>query len=309
MNDESVFGPVVHELGFAEAIERGLLADYYVVVATTTDTELARLIADDAVLATDAGRLPARMFAASMAVLRLAAARDLQRVLTCHNHVDHARRFVGTLDQVAALLPAAEWPDRSLSAHLLTGAMSWPQRERVLARLAEPGEKTSIVANVKVLSEGVDIPELDAVVFCDPRTSPVDVTQATGRALRRGKRQDKTATIIIPVVLPEDADITAALESGAFDVVWSVVRGLRHHDERLATWIEEARRTGAHTRTQGVPAWLTVAGTAITPETAAAIGIAVIDRASAFSPCSAPHSPNGRPPCTTPPSTARPTVT
>ena len=101
------------------------------------------------------------------------------------------------------------------------------------------GPVCRILSNARVLTEGVDVPSLDAVLFLNSRTSTVDITQAVGRAMRTapGKRK---GYIIIPVVVPEDADPQKMLESSDFQTVWEVVRALRSHDSRMEHYVSNA---------------------------------------------------------------------
>ena len=96
-----------------------------------------------------------------------------------------------------------------------------------------------ILSNARVLTEGVDVPSLDAVLFLNSRSSTVDITQAVGRAMRTapGKRK---GYIIIPVVVPEDADPQKMLEASDFQTVWEVVRALRSHDSRMEHYVSNA---------------------------------------------------------------------
>ena len=95
-----------------------------------------------------------------------------------------------------------------------------------------------VISNAKVLTEGVDVPALDAVVFLQPRKSKIDIVQAVGRVMRTypGKQ---TGYIVIPVVVPEGKGVTDSevLDSSDFGIVWDVVRALRSHDERMDMWV------------------------------------------------------------------------
>ena len=95
-----------------------------------------------------------------------------------------------------------------------------------------------VLANAKVLSEGVDVPALDAVVFMDPRKSTIDITQAVGRAIRRAEGKE-LGYIVIPVVVPEGSEMTSeeVLAGSDFSTVWEVVRALRSHDDRVDHWL------------------------------------------------------------------------
>ena len=95
-----------------------------------------------------------------------------------------------------------------------------------------------VLTNAKVLSEGVDVPALDAVVFMDPRKSTIDITQAVGRAIRRAEGKE-LGYIVIPVVVPEGSEMTSeeVLTGSDFSTVWEVVRALRSHDDRVDHWL------------------------------------------------------------------------
>ena len=118
------------------------------------------------------------------------------------------------------------------------GTVNSLDRTRQLAWLADgdpDGDEDAcrILSNARCLTEGVDVPQLDAVLFLHPRKSQIDVVQAVGRVMRRAPGK-KIGYIILPVVVPEGVDPDQALnDSQTFKVVWDVLRALRSHDERL----------------------------------------------------------------------------
>ena len=99
-----------------------------------------------------------------------------------------------------------------------------------------------VISNAQLFTEGVDVPALDAVVFLEPRRSPVQVTQAVGRAMRKAEGKDY-GYVVIPVIVPEGSKMTDAevLDSSDFKTVWEVVRALRSHDERVDYWVNDPR--------------------------------------------------------------------
>lgn len=285
MDDRAVFGPVVHRLPFARAIAEGLLADYRVVVAVVTDAEAAKLTAGQVV--TVAGRaVPARVAAAQVALARAIREHDLRRVITYHRRVASAARFAATLPATVAAMELSGRPLRPVTAGHVTGAMSRAGRRQRLAMLEDPGTGTAVIANARVLAEGVDVPALDAVMFADPKDSVIDTVQAVGRALRRGPGTGKTATIIVPVLAAEGQDPETAAQGSEFDVVWQVVRALRAHDERIAAQLDRARaRLGqpagpAGQEEEGTRDWLQVTGTPVTAAFTRAIQVRTIEAAS-----------------------------
>jgi len=124
----------------------------------------------------------------------------------------------------------------SVSARHIDGTMTAPVRDELLGWLksdtAEAGE-CRVLTNVRCLSEGVDVPALDAVLFLAARNSPVDVVQSVGRVMRTSPGK-KYGYIIIPVVVPADMDPAAALaDNERYRVVWTVLNALRAHDDRF----------------------------------------------------------------------------
>lgn len=283
MDDPKLFGPHVFHLPFAEAIESGLLADYRVLAAVVTDTEVAALTAQaDAVVRAGGPAVPAAMLAAQIVLLKACREFDLRRVITYHHRVATAHRFASTLLNAAELLPDDQRP-LQMRADAIDGAMSMAQRREILRHLHHPLHRTVVVSNARVLAEGVDVPELDAVMFADPRDSATDVVQAVGRALRRGHRMGKVATIVVPVLLRTGESAETALAGSAYNTVWRVVRALRAHDERLADWLDERRTRltakDPYTTSRGehrLPDWLSVISTTVTPDFAAALRLRAI---------------------------------
>ena len=102
--------------------------------------------------------------------------------------------------------------------------------------------KCRVVSNAQLFTEGVDVPALDAVVFLEPRRSPVQVTQAVGRAMRKAEGKD-FGYVVIPVIVPEGSTMSDAevLDGSDFKTVWEVVRALRSHDERVDYWVNDPR--------------------------------------------------------------------
>jgi superfamily II DNA or RNA helicase len=285
MDNAAVFGPVVHRLPFARAIADGLLADYRVVVAVTTDVEAAKLTAGQ--LVSVAGRdLPARMAAAQVALARTIRLHDLRRVITYHQRVASASQFAATFAGTMDVMEVSDRPRRPVTADYVSGAMTRAARRIRVGRLEDPGPGTTVIANARVLAEGVDVPALDAVMFADPKDSVIDTVQAVGRALRRGSGNGKIATIIVPVLIAEAEDPAIVVERSDFDVVWQVVRALRAHDERLADLLDRARvqlgRSPRPAETSPMaPKWLQITGTPVTAAFTRAIQVRTIRAATA----------------------------
>lgn len=285
MDDESVFGPTIYRLGYATAIELGLLAQYRLVVSIVTDADI-HVLTDESIGRT-AMRLgstviAARMLAAQIAVLRAAAEYGVTRAISYHAGIDDARHFAATLPRVAQELPEGAGP-RTVWAEHLRSEHPADIRHRRLSQLAEGAEGgLAVVSNARLLSEGVDVPAVDAVVFSDPRYSTVDIIQAIGRAVRLGGRPDKIATIIVPILAEPGIDVETALSGSAYAPVWQVMQALRSHDDELAAELDKLRRHGIGPGgRQRVARWLQVDGIDIDENFVNAITVRLIKSATA----------------------------
>jgi superfamily II DNA or RNA helicase len=253
MDDEAQFGPMAHQISFAQAIDLQLITDYQIVIAEIAeeDSELAarRMIAErrfvDApgVETTDAATL-----AAGLALARAAKELGFSRMISFHTR---AKRGSGGSRTAGAEAFAELMTDLEPSWRVAFVSGEQPTASRaeiVRSTLAvTPGER-GLVTNARCLGEGVDLPDLEAVAFVDPRNSIIDIVQSASRALRLPKTITKeTGYIVIPVVVPKGVDMEAAMEGKAYAQVYQVVRAMRGHDERLAEEID-ALRVGKGTR-------------------------------------------------------------
>ena len=112
-------------------------------------------------------------------------------------------------------------------------ALERKQRIEWLKGDSDSEDVCRILSNARCLSEGIDVPALDAVLFMAPRNSHVDIVQAVGRVMRKAPGK-QYGYIVLPVAIPPDVDPVAALnDNERFATVWSVLRALRSHDDRL----------------------------------------------------------------------------
>lgn len=240
MDDPALFGPVLHTYPFGQAIADGYLKQYRIVVAALADSQVSQLLRASPGLA--AAGVPVQMAAAQAALAMTAARFGLRRCIAFLPRVDHARQFAATLPATLKLLPAGQRPRSSLSAGFVHGGMNARQRERVLSHLrTPPGGGWTVIANARCLSEGVDVPAVDSVLFAAPKTSVIDIVQAVGRALRYHP-DARTATIIVPALLPDPSDVGQDdADGGRYQPVLRVIRAMSAHDTALAADLGTAR--------------------------------------------------------------------
>lgn len=243
MDDRKHFGPVFHRLSFGEAIARGLLSDYQVVIVGVDDAA-CRAQAERATLVSAAGLgvTDARSLASQIGLAKTMHDYDLRRVVSFHRRVSSAQAFAQQLPTTVNWMPDDGRPNGKLWAEHVSGAMPSGRRDTLLRRLRElEPDARGLLTNARCLGEGVDVPAIDGVAFVDPRRSPIDITQAVGRAIRRSEEKVK-GTVVLPVFVDTASDPEKALESSAYEAVWDVLRALRAHDEVLAEQLDELRR-------------------------------------------------------------------
>ncbi|MFJ5064618.1 Helicase associated domain protein [Streptomyces nigra] len=239
MDNEQVYGKKVFEYPLAQAVEDGRAADYRIVVPTLTDTDLRRRLNLPApgTTAGDEGSGEAadsalRTTALHLAVLRAMTEHRLKKVLIYFNLVSDARRFARELPHTLRLLARTDpslVPDITPKLFFAHGEHTPAQRADIFARFATAD--VAILANSRLISEGVDIPSVDAIVHADPTRSVIRCVQALGRALRLDV-SGKTASLIVPVYIPPGADSENILGT-AYEPVWAIACALASHDHRI----------------------------------------------------------------------------
>ena len=258
MDDRNLYGEEFYKIGFGEAVDKGLLSDYKVLILTINDENISPTLRNyltnenGEVNADDGGKIVGCINALSKKIIG-----DAQDILkTDPEPMKKAVAFCSSIkvskattdllnnckeEYLADMTEEERKGIVDVVAKHIDGAMSAPVREEKLAWLkaAEEDNECRILTNVRCLSEGVDVPSLDAVLFLSPRNSQVDVVQSVGRVMRTAKGK-KYGYIIIPVVIPPEMDANEAMEkSDRFKVVWTVLNALRAHDDRFEATVNK----------------------------------------------------------------------
>lgn len=230
------FGAVAYRLTLSEAIDRGIVAPYQVLCIEIQDPHLQTLqLAADGE-STEAVRA-ARLDALQTAALKAAVEHDFKRVLTFHSRLDEAQAFSEGLHRKATAL-WKEDPDRyphpdTIWTSWLSGDHTADYRSSTLRRFAADRNGPAFLSSVKVLGEGVDTRECDAVFFADVRGSMSDLTQGVGRALRIHPGEGKLATVAVPILLGAGESPDELLTSDAYAPLAKLLTALRAHDARI----------------------------------------------------------------------------
>ncbi|WP_328499003.1 Helicase associated domain protein [Streptomyces sp. NBC_00414] len=245
MEDGSpVFGPVAYRLTLSEAIGRGIVAPYQVLCLDIRDPDLYAALATEAT-GSDAVR-GARLAAVQTGLMHAAVEERFRRVLSFHSRVSEAEAMAVSVPAVAARLaedaPGTYPPAEQVWADWLYGEHAPGHRRQVLDEFASDfltgtefegrsvRAELRVLSSVRVLGEGVDTAECDAVLFSDARGSMVDIVQMVGRALRLKPDQGKLATLVVPVFLGPGEDPNELLTSDAYTTLSKILTALRAHD-------------------------------------------------------------------------------
>lgn len=263
MDDESIFGPEFHRLGFGSAVEQDLLSDYKVLVLAVDESYIAstfqqqlsdenhELKLDDAakIVGCWNGLAKRRMLhtAPDGSLLGDPESADdpapMKRAVAFAKTIKDSKRLTELFSEIVAHYTASSDDGELLrcEAEHVDGNFNVLDRNARLDWLKEatPDNTCRILSNARCLSEGVDVPALDAVLFLNPRNSTVDVVQSVGRVMR--KHPDKKyGYVILPIGIPAGMTPEEALaDHQRYKVVWQVLQALRAHDDRFNAMINK----------------------------------------------------------------------
>lgn len=253
MDDPAVFGDEIYRIGFGEAVEKDLLSDYKVLILTMSDKDVPLAVQkaiankESEINYDDASKLIGVINALSKQVLgdegviKLTDPEPMKRGVAFCQSIKISKKVTNLFNETTDIyLNSLDKETKkemvAVSAKHIDGTMSAPERDELLNWLKSDNideNECKVLTNVRCLSEGVDVPSLDSVMFLSARNSQVDVVQSVGRVMRKAPEK-KYGYIIIPIVIPSDVDPKQALDDNErFKVVWSVLNALRAHDDRF----------------------------------------------------------------------------
>ena len=255
MDDEAAYGPELHRLPFSRAVDQDLLSDYKVVILALAEQHFGGIVEADAAAGggseiniTDAAKIVGCWRAlqrrrgtgeAAKGSANGEAERPLTRAIAFANTIRDSRRLEAHWDRIVGQaierLPESERPGalRCETRHVDGKHHALERKSRIDWLKDESPGVCRVLSNARCLSEGIDVPALDAVFFMAPRKSQVEIVQAVGRAMRKapGKRY---GYIVLPVAIPPGISAEKALnDNKRFGAVWGVLRALRSHDDRF----------------------------------------------------------------------------
>lgn len=280
MDDKSLYGEDLYVITFSQAVKMGILCDYKVIVLAVEESHINRqlqsllkdennsLKVDDAAKIVGCWKALAKQglynpdgTVAKPMERAVAFCQVIEKEYKGKKHKVSSKQITEMFSAVVEAYQQAEMdhlyqveedpyidPSLKLNCQVkhVDGGMNATEKKEKITWLKEqaPENTCRILSNVRCLSEGVDVPSLDAVLFLTPRNSQVDVVQSVGRVMRKAPNKE-LGYVILPVVIPAGVEPEQALNNNeAYRVVWQVLNALRAHDDRFDAMINKLEFNG-----------------------------------------------------------------
>ncbi|WP_412675529.1 DEAD/DEAH box helicase [Alkalihalobacillus alcalophilus] len=251
MNDSEIYGEELYRIGFGEAIRKGILTDYKVMVLAVDEEVVARrfqqmLARNDELEFDDVTKI----IGCWNGLVKRKSNSDetlgdpMKRAIAFTGTIRESKLIANMFSEVVetyinesgnnsnAFRVEVDHADGSMNALEKNKKISWLKSD-------VPDHTCRILSNVRFLTEGVDVPDLDAVMFLKPRKSKIDIAQAVGRVMRKADGKDY-GYVILPIGIPAGVDPNTVLDKNEkYRVVWEVLNALRSLDERFDATINK----------------------------------------------------------------------
>jgi superfamily II DNA or RNA helicase len=239
MNNTSIYGEVFTQMSFKEAIELNLLTDYKVITIEVGKSEISDFIKQNNLVQLNdkwKKETEARSLASMLALRKAMEQFPIKNAVSFHSSIDKAIRNKELQDHISTT-----YNFEPIVSYTVSGNQPTAKRNRIVQEFAR--SERALITNAKCLTEGVDVPNIDCIVFADPRKSKVDIVQALGRALRR-KEGKEWGYVVLPVVYDEE---TKEIDNENFKEIVAILRGLASNDSRIIEYFE-AKSSDKHTK-------------------------------------------------------------
>ncbi|AOO73811.1 type ISP restriction/modification enzyme [Ligilactobacillus salivarius] len=244
MDDETKYGTEIFRLGFGDAVSRGYLTDYKVSVLAVSETFVNKEM--QKVMASSTSELKTSDIGKIIGVWNAMVKRNgitgeidgapMKRAIAFTDTIAHSKQIAKEFNYVINDYLGAQAEDSfTVDVHHVDGGLNALQKKTELDWLASDiaDNEARLLSNVRFLTEGIDVPNLDAVIFLSPKKSQVDIVQAVGRIMRKFEGKEY-GYIIIPIVIDTNSDPADVLDSNdKYKEVWQVLNALRSTDERF----------------------------------------------------------------------------
>ncbi|MDA9730171.1 DEAD/DEAH box helicase family protein [SAR86 cluster bacterium] len=225
MDDEEVFGKVVDEITVKDAIEVfKLLNDYKIITQLIDNVSSEKLLRDNPFVIDNKEKYPEevelKLVSSALTLQEIIRKKKIKNTVSFHSKIERAKAFKEGINNI--------FTNKPINTYHVSGKQSGTERQGILKDFA--ANPPSLVTNSQCLSEGVNVPSIDAIMFVDPKQSKIDITQAIGRALRKGDSTKGLSYIIVPIVINKNSEESI---DEAYQQILMVLRAMSEHDGRI----------------------------------------------------------------------------
>ena len=275
MDDEDIYDETFTQMSFKEAIELELLTDYKVITIDVKKSEIAEFIKDNNLVQLNSKwkkETEARSLASMLALRKAMKQFNIKNAVSFHSSIEKATRSKELQKYITDT-----YNYQPIDTFTVSGKIPTTKRNDIVQEFAKSPK--ALITNARCLTEGVDVPNIDCIVFADPRKSRVDIVQALGRALRKKEGKD-WGYVILPVVYDE---VTGEIDNNNFNEILSIVRGLAANDERIIEYFKDkSLGEGSKERSGGAELFTMISETLSESDLAEQLSIKIWEKLSRF---------------------------
>jgi superfamily II DNA or RNA helicase len=243
MDDYEIYGDTFSQMSFKEAIDKELLTDYKVITIDVKKSEIAEFIKSNNLVQLNnkwKNETEARSLASMIALRKAMKVLPIRNAVSFHSSIERAER---NKELQQYITDAYEF--EPIESFTVSSKIPTTKRNDIIQEFAQ--SNSALITNAKCLTEGVDVPNIDCIVFADPRKSKVDIVQALGRALRKKKGKD-WGYVILPVLYDDE---THEIDNENYTEIISIIRGLAANDERIVEYFKDKSDKNGSKRIEG----------------------------------------------------------
>lgn len=251
MDDVDTYGPTIAEMTFGEAISKGIINDYKIIIPVVKQRAFSQIekLSNKFNVTLDDNNTEKKIDKKNLLKQIILAISmndlNLNKVISYHSFVKTSKAFIkgseNSLPLSDVFNKVTEYtPNNNNYFDYVSGIMSAGLRKDKLLRM-EKATGYSVISNARCLTEGIDVPSVDGIYFADSKNSEVDIVQAVGRALRKSGKINDISYIILPVIIDDDGSFK---DADGYDTVMSVLKNMSNHDASLKLLINKINRSG-----------------------------------------------------------------
>tara|TARA_B100000767_G_C19744793_1_gene527929 strand:- start:55 stop:2085 length:2031 start_codon:yes stop_codon:yes gene_type:complete len=274
MDDTDVYGDIFAQMSFKEAIDLELLTDYKIITIDIKKSEISEFIKDNGLVELNnvwKKETEARSLASMLALRKAMKLFPIKNAVSFHSSIEKAKRNKELHTHITA-----NYGYDPIDTYTVSGKDKTSKRNDIIQEFAS--SEKALITNARCLTEGVDIPNIDCIVFADPKKSKVDIVQALGRALRKKDGKD-WGYVILPVIYDEK---TNEIDNENFNDILSIVRGLAANDERIVEYFKDKSLPKGGKKGGGVEVFSIISETLSESDFAEQLNIRIWEKLSKF---------------------------